>query len=235
MAALDILFTQRNSGDTSFAIVTAAGTASRLFGTSASSVPGLISIGSGLSLSGGILSATGGGSGDVVGPASSVNNDLAAFDGTTGKLLKTITIGSGLTLVGSTLETVGGGGGGDVTGPASSTLDGIACFADTTGKVLKEFTGPLLVELGGTGQTSASDNAILIGLGGSWVPLIPSNAGDVLTFDGSDLTYSRPAAISSIGSQWDLQGETSAASALDATRHLNVEIDGVPYKIALIT
>ena len=33
-------------------------------------------------------SATGGGSGDVVGPASSTNNSLARFDGTTGKLLK---------------------------------------------------------------------------------------------------------------------------------------------------
>lgn len=32
---------------------------------------------------------TGGGGGDVVGPASSVNNSVALFDGTTGKLLKT--------------------------------------------------------------------------------------------------------------------------------------------------
>lgn len=32
--------------------------------------------------------SSGGGSGDVVGPASSTNNDIAVFDGTTGKLLK---------------------------------------------------------------------------------------------------------------------------------------------------
>lgn len=34
------------------------------------------------------VSGGGGGTGDVVGPASSVNNRIAAFDGTTGKLLK---------------------------------------------------------------------------------------------------------------------------------------------------
>ena len=35
-----------------------------------------------------IISATGGGSGDVVGPASSVDDRIATFDGTTGKLLQ---------------------------------------------------------------------------------------------------------------------------------------------------
>lgn len=47
-----------------------------------------ITVGTGLSLSAGSLTATGGGSGDVVGPVSSTNNSLARFDGTTGKLLK---------------------------------------------------------------------------------------------------------------------------------------------------
>ena len=42
----------------------------------------------------------GGGTGDVVGPASAVNNNLVAFDGTTGKLIKDSGVsssGSGLT------------------------------------------------------------------------------------------------------------------------------------------
>lgn len=47
-----------------------------------------ITVGSGLSLSGGTLSASGGGTGDVVGPASATDSRIAAFDGTTGKLLK---------------------------------------------------------------------------------------------------------------------------------------------------
>jgi hypothetical protein len=35
-----------------------------------------------------VLVTVSGGTGDVVGPASATNNDLAAFDGTTGKLIK---------------------------------------------------------------------------------------------------------------------------------------------------
>lgn len=64
----------------------------RLLGRSTAS-PGAIeeiTLGSGLTLTAGTLSATGGGggSGDVVGPASSVDSRPALFDGTTGKLLK---------------------------------------------------------------------------------------------------------------------------------------------------
>lgn len=47
-----------------------------------------LTVGSGLSLTGTTLSATGGGSGDVVGPASSVDNRIVLFDGVTGKLIK---------------------------------------------------------------------------------------------------------------------------------------------------
>ena len=47
-----------------------------------------ITIGSGLSMSGTTLSATGGGTGDVVGPSSSTDNAVARFDSTTGKLLQ---------------------------------------------------------------------------------------------------------------------------------------------------
>ena len=64
-------------------------TDARLLGRSAGSsgIPQEISIGSGLSLSGGTLSATTGG-GDVGGPSSATDNALALFDGTTGKLIK---------------------------------------------------------------------------------------------------------------------------------------------------
>jgi hypothetical protein len=46
-----------------------------------------VTIGSGVSFAGGTLSATGSG-GDVVGPASSTDNAVARFDGTTGKILQ---------------------------------------------------------------------------------------------------------------------------------------------------
>lgn len=47
-----------------------------------------LAVGSGLSISMTTLSATGGGSGDVSGPSSSVDNTLPRFDSTTGKLLQ---------------------------------------------------------------------------------------------------------------------------------------------------
>lgn len=56
------------------------------------SSPGIwspVSIGSGLTFTGGSLTATGGGSGgDVFGPSSATNDSPAVFDGATGKLLK---------------------------------------------------------------------------------------------------------------------------------------------------
>lgn len=47
-----------------------------------------VTIGSGLTFDGTTLSATGGGTGDVVGPASATDNAIARFDSTTGKLIQ---------------------------------------------------------------------------------------------------------------------------------------------------
>ena len=47
-----------------------------------------LTLGSGLSLSGGILNTTGTGSGDVVGPSGATNGNFVLFDGSTGKLIK---------------------------------------------------------------------------------------------------------------------------------------------------
>ncbi len=47
-----------------------------------------ITLGTNLSLTGTTLNASGGGTGDVVGPASATDNALAAYNGTTGKLVK---------------------------------------------------------------------------------------------------------------------------------------------------
>jgi hypothetical protein len=67
----------------------------------------------------------GGGSGDVVGPASSVANHVALFDGTTGKLLKD----SGLTLAGTNTgdQTSVSGNAGTATALATArTIDGVS-------------------------------------------------------------------------------------------------------------
>lgn len=89
---------------------------------------------------------SGAASGDVSGPASSVDNNFAQFDGTTGKLIKD----GGLSLDDSATTTtnlwsadkiqasIAGAGGGDVTGPASSTSNNIATFNGLTGKIIQD-------------------------------------------------------------------------------------------------
>jgi hypothetical protein len=70
------------------------------------------------------VSGSGGGTGDVVGPASSTDNALAVWDGATGKLLKNSSV-----LVGNV-----------VVGPASATDSAVVLFDGTTGKLIKNST-----------------------------------------------------------------------------------------------
>ena len=58
-----------------------------------------LTVGSGLSITGTTITATSSGTGDVVGPASSTDNAIVRFDGTTGKLIQNsgITIADGAT------------------------------------------------------------------------------------------------------------------------------------------
>jgi len=88
------------------------------------------------------------GSGDVVGPASATDSDLAQFDGTTGKLLKdglavVTTLGSpgadtNIPTEAAVRSAITGAGGGDVSGPASSTDEAVARFDGTTGKAIQD-------------------------------------------------------------------------------------------------
>jgi len=92
--------------------------------------------------------------GDVVGPASSVNNTIPQFDGVTGKLIKDSSV---------VLQTSGPGneflaadgvyktpaGSGDVAGPSISVNGTVPLFDGTTGKLIKDSN--ISLQEGGTG------------------------------------------------------------------------------------
>jgi hypothetical protein len=75
--------------------------------------------------------ATPAGGGDVSGPASAVDDRIATFDGTTGKLLQD----GGATIVEAIASAVAASG--DVDGPASAVDGEVALFDGTSGKLLK--------------------------------------------------------------------------------------------------
>lgn len=114
-------------------------------------------VGTGLNLSGNVITAVGGGSGDVVGPSISITGTIPLFADTTGKLLSqsstnattntllgyngttlsNITSGTNIIINGGVISALGSGTG-DVNGPGSSIAFTPVQFADTTGKLLSQ-------------------------------------------------------------------------------------------------
>ncbi len=109
---------------------------------------------------------------NVAGPASAVDERIAVFDGTSGKLLKDS---------GSLLADLG-----DVDGPAVSVDGRIATFSGTSGKTLQD-SGKSLSDIapittrGDVIRGDASGNAERLAVGTS---------GQVLTSDGTDVAWS---------------------------------------------
>jgi len=107
------------------------------------------------------------GTGDVVGPASAVNNNVCFFDGVSGKLIKD----SGLTLSGSNTGdqtiTLTGDVTGSGTGSFAATIANLsvtnAKIANSTIDLTAKVTGVLPVANGGTGQSTYTDGQVLIG------------------------------------------------------------------------
>lgn len=131
------------NGTSAISAIAAATTDQVLFGVTGSApVWGSLIAGSGISIVGKTISATGG-TGDVVGPASSVDNTLPRYDGVTGKLIQ----GSGIVVSDTN----------DVTGVGALTVNGaFTLVADQ-----------VQVSEGGTGGASFTANAVLLGNGTS--------------------------------------------------------------------
>jgi len=145
-------------------------------------------VGSGLSLSAGTLSATGGGTGDVVGPASAVSGGVALYDGTTGKLIKDggVLGTAAFTTVASLQPTI--------TGAATTITDANltasrAVVSNASGKVaVSAVTDTELGYLSGTTsavQTQLNAKAALITGGASSITLTNLTASRALVSDGS--------------------------------------------------
>lgn len=99
------------------------------------------------------------GTGDVVGPVASVNNEISLFSGTTGKVIKRA---SG-------------------TGFVKATA-GVVSYV-TTIDLSTETTGTVPLARGGTGQTTANSALNVL------LPSQTSNAGKYLSTDGTDATW----------------------------------------------
>ncbi len=152
----------------------------------------------------------GGGSGDVAGPASAVDNALARFDGTTGKLVQ-----SSLVAIGDTGAIILPALGAEPSVPASGT--GLIYARDVAGRILPKWLGPSGVDyplqshIGvnnvrcwrGGATTAATTFAATIGTmpytGASPnVPTIPALAGTNLLTQTLRSTISTTAAAGSL-------------------------------------
>jgi hypothetical protein len=150
------------------------------------------------------ISATGGGSGDVVGPASSTDNTIVRFDLTTGKLIQN----SGVTIDDSNNVTIPGDisvNGGDITTTAATTN---LVNAATT------------INLGSTAVTRTTN--IAIGAADQTVTLGSNYGGSYTRIDGGFF------GVFISGSLITLTGSSANANLIADARIGAVEIGGLP-------
>ncbi|HEY8963823.1 MAG TPA: tail fiber domain-containing protein, partial [Alphaproteobacteria bacterium] len=98
-----------------------------------------------------------------------------------------LTIGSGLTITGTTISVATGSGVGDVVGPASATDNAIARYDGTTGKLIQN-SGVTIGDAGETNITSASANALTVGPNGTTNPVLQVDGSTASSATGIKVT-----------------------------------------------
>lgn len=170
------------------------------------------------------LWSTPAGSGDVVGPASSVDSELALFSSTTGKVIKRATL-TGLVKATSGVASAATAGtdfvapGGALGTPSSGTLTNATGLPLSTG-----VTGTLPVVNGGTGQTTFTDGQLLIG----------NSTGNTLTkatlTAGSNITITNSAGGITIAAAGG-SGSGDVVGPASSTDNAVVRFDGTTGKL----
>lgn len=144
-----------------------------------------------------ISAAAGGGTGDVVGPASATNNNIALYSGTTGKLIKNSVV--------------------SVTG--AGAMSGVTTFTATgditaNGGDVVVTTGGITVSAGNTNlspRVTISDSAVTPPLNvteRSTAPSTPSS-GDIYLDDGTNTAHGNPGWRRYTGAAWEDLGATA--------------------------
>lgn len=199
-ADADARYQAIDAGLTSLAGLSTAG----LYYLSAADVWSPVTIGTNLTFTAGTLSATGGGggSGDVVGPASSVVDQFAVFSNTTGKLLKAVTPTKALVGLGNVDNTS------DANKPVSTATQTALDLKASISDVLNTQTGT-------TYTLQASDNGKVVELGNAaaitlTIPvltagfncLVRQTAAGVPTFTASGTTLRNRQSHTKLAGQW---------------------------------
>jgi len=192
-----------------------------------------VTIGSGLSYDGTTLSATGSGTGDVVGPASATDNAIARYDTTTGKLIQ-----NSVVLIADTTGVISGTQGVTFTGATSGTTSLVPTAIASGTQTLPATTGTLVNRVTTANGVSASntDGALSITLGAITPSTVNGNtfttgsstytgtAGQTYTFPSTTATLARIDAANtfvgaSTASAWVLTSPTITTSIVPTSNN----------------